>query len=299
MRILVTGHKGMLGSELLAYVSSRHEALGIDIQEADLSDPAQATEAVRHARPDVVVHTAAFTDVDGCESQVDTAYRVNAIGTRNVALACRDVGAVMLYMSTDYVFNGRKREPYTEFDPPDPLGVYARTKLAGEQFVRDLLDSWLIVRTSWLAGRNGKNFVETMLGLARKKQPITVVNDQIGTPTFVADLVPELVRVIQDGAWGLYHISSQGACSWFDYAVRLFELAGLDVEVKSTTTQALARPAPRPAYSVLRNYMLELTIGDRMPHWEDGLRRYLGARGDWSVEDLGSPCIGADNIYIT
>ena len=278
MRILVTGHKGMLGSELLEYLSESHDVSGIDIEQADLRDLDQALRVIQAAEPDVVVHTAAFTDVDACESQVDTAYQVNAVATRNVAMACQDTAATMVYISTDYVFNGRKKDPYIEYDATDPLSVYGKSKLAGERYVEGLLTSWVIIRTSWLCGKNGKNFVETMLRLAGTKRQIAVVNDQAGSPTFVPDLVREMKRVIETGAYGTYHISSQGACSWFDYACKLFELANLDVEVLPTTTQAFGRPAPRPAYSVLRNYVLELTIGDRMPHWEEGLKKYLAAR---------------------
>lgn len=289
MRILVTGHRGMLGSELVEYLSADHQIQGIDIQEADLRELDQAVAAVRAARPDLVIHTAALTDVDGCESRADAAYQVNALGTRNVALACRQTSAALAYISTDYVFNGRKQEPYIEYDAPDPLSVYGKSKLAGEGYVRDLLSSWYILRTSWLCGKNGKNFVETMLGLAGNRRRIDVVNDQVGTPTFVGDLVAEIARIVQQPAYGVYHISSQGACSWFEYACKLFDMAGVEVEVRPITTQALGRPAPRPAYSVLRNYVLELTLGDRMPHWHEGLARYLATRGPGVSSGSPSP----------
>ncbi|HID30841.1 MAG TPA: dTDP-4-dehydrorhamnose reductase, partial [Desulfobacterales bacterium] len=201
---------------------------------------------------------------------------VNAIGTQNVALACGRLNAAMVYLSTDFVFNGRKRQPYIEFDEPDPLSVYGRSKLAGEMYVRALLRKWFIVRTSWLFGKHGKNFVETILRLAGEQDELRVVNDQIGSPTYAGDLVPEMTRLIATEAYGIYHIANHGSCSWFDYARRILEWAHVrNVRVVPISTEALGRPAPRPAFSVLRNYCMELTIGDRMRSWEEGLVDYL------------------------
>jgi len=233
-------------------------------------------EAIAIRSPQLVIHTAAYTDVDGCEQHPDRAHKVNAIGTQNIALACARLDATMVYISTDFVFNGRKGRPYIEFDAPDPLSVYARSKLAGEQYVRALLKKWFIVRTSWLFGKNGKNFVETILRLAGERDELSVVNDQIGSPTFAGDLVPEMARLIATEAYGIYHLSNNGACSWFDYARKILELAHVEnVRVVPISTETLGRPAVRPAYSVLRNYCMELTIGDRMRSWEEGLAAYL------------------------
>ncbi|RKY66847.1 MAG: dTDP-4-dehydrorhamnose reductase [Candidatus Latescibacterota bacterium] len=276
MKILITGHKGMLGTELMHFLSQEHEVSGIDLEEADITDRAQIMEAVAIRTPQFVIHTAAYTDVDGCEQHPDLAYQVNAIGTQNVALACARIDAAMVYISTDFVFNGRKKQPYIEFDAPDPQSVYARSKLAGEIFVRSLLRKGFIVRTSWLFGKHGKNFVETILRLAGERNELSIVNDQIGSPTFAGDLVPEMARLIATEAYGIYHLSNNGACSWFDYARKILELARVEnVRVVPISTEALGRPAVRPAYSVLRNYCMELTIGDRMRSWEEGLAAYL------------------------
>ena len=266
----------MLGTELMELLSTAHEVSGIDLDEADITDRAQIIEAIAIRSPQLVIHTAAYTDVDGCEQRPDVAYKVNAIGTQNVALACGRLNATMVYISTDFVFNGRKRQPYVEFDEPDPLSVYGRSKLAGERYVRALLRKSFIVRTSWLVGKHGKNFVEAILRLAGERDELRVVNDQIGSPTFAGDLVPEMARLIATEAYGIYHISNCGSCSRFDYACKILALAQVEnVHVVPISTEALGRPAPRPAFSVLRNYCMELTIGDRMRSWEEGLVDYL------------------------
>lgn len=276
MKLLITGHKGMLGTELMHFLSQEHEVSGIDLEEADITDRAQIMEAIAIRSPQIVIHTAAYTDVDGCEQHPDLAYKVNAIGTQNVALACGRLDATMVYISTDFVFNGRKNEPYIEFDEPDPLSVYARSKLAGEWYLRSLVRKGFIVRTSWLFGRHGNNFVETILRLAGERDELCIVNDQIGSPTFAGDLVPEMARLIATEAYGIYHLSNNGACSRFDYARKILEVAHAEnASVIPISTEALGRPAVRPAYSVLRNYCMELTIGDRMRSWEEGLAAYL------------------------
>ena len=266
----------MLGTELMQFLSQEHEVSGIDLDEADITNREQITETIAIRSPQLVIHTAACTDVDGCEQHPDRAYRVNAIGTQNIALACARLDATMVYISTDFVFNGRKNHPYIEFDAPDPLSVYARSKLAGEQYVRALVNKGFIVRTSWLFGKHGRNFVETILRLAGERDELRIVNDQIGSPTFAGDLVPEMARLIATEAYGIYHLSNQGACSWFDYARKILEYAHVrNVRVVPISTEALGRPAVRPAYSALRNYCMELTIGDRMRSWEEGLAAYL------------------------
>ena len=276
MKILITGHKGMLGAELMHFLSRENEVSGIDLEEADITNREQILEAIAIRSPQLVIHTAAYTDVDGCEQHADRAYKVNAIGTQNVALACARLDATMVYISTDFVFNGRKSRPYIEFDAPDPQSVYARSKLAGEQYVRSLLRKGFIVRTSWLFGKHGKNFVETILRLAGEQDELRIVSDQIGSPTFVGDLVPEMARLIATEAYGIYHLSNNGSCSWFDYTRKILELAHVEnVRVVPISTEALGRPAVRPAFSALRNYCMELTIGDRMRSWEEGLQAYL------------------------
>ncbi|MFH1009203.1 MAG: dTDP-4-dehydrorhamnose reductase [Candidatus Latescibacterota bacterium] len=276
MRILITGCKGMLGGECMALFAREHEVSGMDLGDADLTDRVQTIEAIASRSPELVIHTAACTDVDGCEQHPDRAFRVNAIGTQNVALACARLDATMVYISTDFVFGGQQDRPYTEFDAPDPLSVYASSKLAGEMYVRALLKRWYIVRTSWLFGRHGKNFVETILRLGGEQDELRVVDDQIGTPTFAGDLVTEMARLVATEAYGIYHLSNKGSCSWFEFAQEILERAHVEgVRVLPISTEALARAAPRPAFSVLRNYCMELTIGDHMRVWEEGLAAYL------------------------
>ncbi len=253
MKILVTGCNGMLGAECMAFLSREHEVSGIDLDDADITDRAQIMETVAIRSPQLVIHTAAYTDVDGCEQHPDRAYKVNAIGTQNVALACARLDATMVYISTDFVFNGRKKQPYIEFDEPDPKSVYARSKLAGEQYVRSLVNKGFIVRTSWLFGKHGKNFVETILRLAGERDELRIVSDQIGSPTFAGDLVQEMARLIATGAYGIYHLSNNGSCSWFDYARKILELAHVENgQVVPISPEALGRPAVRPAFSVRR-----------------------------------------------
>jgi dTDP-4-dehydrorhamnose reductase len=225
----------------------------------------------------VLINCAAFTNVDGCETEFDTAYRVNGIGAGNLARAASEKGAEIVHVSTDYVFDGEKREPYYEDDPVCPMSAYGRTKLAGETFVQVNNPRHWIVRTQWLYGHHGKNFVDTMLEAARSRPSLEVVNDQIGCPTYAKDLALEIVRIVEHGPpYGIYHGSNEGACSWFDFAKRILDGAGIrNVPVNPITSDKLKRPARRPAHSILRNYHLELTIGNRMRPWEEALADYL------------------------
>jgi dTDP-4-dehydrorhamnose reductase len=211
----------------------------------------------------LVLHAAAWTDVDGAEAEPVAAEAVNVVGTRNVVA----LGAPVVYFSTDYVFDGRKREPYVESDEPNPLGVYARTKLEGEREVRD---GW-IVRSSWLFGWTGKNFVRTMLALGEERDEVSVVADQVGSPTYVGHLAAA-TRELLELPGGVWHVAAEGECSWAEFARAIFEEAGLDCRVREITTDELGRPAPRPAYSVLRS---EREGAPRLPHWRDGLRACL------------------------
>jgi len=278
VKILITGHKGMLGSELAAFANSKgHEVVGLDIPEHDITRREEAVAFVRAQRPDIVIHAASMTAVDRCETEADMAYLVNATGTQNICLAAAELNIPLLYFSTDYIFDGTKDGIYDEWDAANPLSVYGKSKYAGEVFVRELCRRHYIVRISWLCGKNGANFVETMLKLARERDRVQVVDDQIGSPTFVADLVPEIFRLIDSGAFGTYHITNNGYCSWYEFAQKIFELQGLKVAVESVSTEKLSLPAPRPKNSRLSHKHYADAIGDRMPDWESGLAKYLQA----------------------
>ncbi|MEW5767616.1 MAG: dTDP-4-dehydrorhamnose reductase [bacterium] len=275
MRIVVTGAGGMLGHDLVEELQVGHEALPFGRVDLDVTDFEATGRKIKAARPEVIIHAAAYTDVDGAETNPEQAYQINALGTQNVVLAAQKIKALVVYISTDYVFDGQKKSPYHEFDPPNPQGVYARSKLAGEWYVQALLDRFVIVRTSWLFGRTGKNFVRTILKQAREGGVLKVVCDQVGSPTYTKDLAREIARLIPTHRYGIYHITNQGACSWYEFAAKILEFSGIRRELIPITTQELARPAPRPAYSVLANLCLELTIGRRMPCWEEALQEYL------------------------
>ncbi|MDI6704369.1 MAG: dTDP-4-dehydrorhamnose reductase [bacterium] len=277
MRILITGVKGMLGQDLKRGLSS-HELFGVDISDFDITDRYLTQKRIGEIKPEMVIHTAAYTDVDGCEKDPDLAYRVNAVGTQNVVLACKEYHVIMVYISTDFVFSGDKKEPYIEFDHPNPINVYGQSKLAGEWFVQNLLDRFFIIRTSWLFGKNGRNFVDTILKLAAEKDFLEVVNDQVGSPTYTVHLAQEINRLIKTSSFGIYHISNRGYCSWFEFAKRVLKISGKETRVLPIKSQELNLPAKRPPYSVLRNYCLELTIGDEMKEWDVALEEYLSTK---------------------
>lgn len=275
-RILITGHRGMLGSELAPFAESQgHKVIGFDLPEHDITKREEMLSFARAERPEVIVHAASMTAVDDCESEADAAYRINATGTQNVCLAAQQLDAPIVYLSSDYVFDGEKTEPYDEWDPPHPLSVYGKSKYAGERFVRALCPKHYIVRVSWLCGHGGPNFVETILRLAAEREKLRVVNDQQGSPTFVSDLAPEILRLIASGAFGTYHITNQGCTTWYGFAKKIVELAGLSTRVVPCTTEEFPRPAPRPKNSRLSHRLYDNAIGDRMPTWEEGLRKYF------------------------
>jgi dTDP-4-dehydrorhamnose reductase len=241
-----------------------------------VTDYLAVTSAFSELKPDQVIHAAAMTDVDGCEYDRDRAYRVNGLGTRNVAAASAAASAELLYISTDYVFDGIKREPYLEHDAVNPQSTYGRSKLWGEEAVRDVHDRFYIVRTQWLYGKHGRNFVDTICKAARERPELQVVNDQTGCPTWAKDLARALYLILDKRpAYGLFHCSNNGSCTWFDFASAILDRGGIKTPVHPWTTKELNRPAKRPAYSVLRNFCLEMTIGDPMRSWEEALKDYL------------------------
>ena len=253
MKILITGSNGMLGHDLQEALKDKHELILTTSKTLDITDEGQVMEVICENRPDAVINSAAYTDVDGCEENQDTAYAVNGDGVRNLALACREVDCPLLHVSTDYVFNGKTDRPWVEDDEIGPATVYGKSKLKGEESILEILDKFFIVRTAWLYGINGKNFPKTMLELAENHSEITVVYDEVGSPTYTPDLACAISRLIETDYYGIYHITNSGSCSWCEFAKCIFEVAGVDVNVVPVTASEFARPAPRPSYSVLEN----------------------------------------------
>lgn len=278
MRILLTGHSGLLGTDLVPVLGRSHEVHGCSLPHRDITNPEHARHAVLEARPDLVIHAAAWTAVDECEKQPDVAYRVNALGTRNMVLAARDAGAAFCYISTDYVFDGRKTAPYLEYDPVSPLGVYGQSKWGGEQYVRYLCDRFYIVRAAWLFGHGGPCFPATILRLLRENGSVDVVTDQVGNPTYAADLAEAIRLIVESGLYGTYHAVNGGTTSWYDFARGVASAFGIDPgAIRPTTSDRFVRPAPRPANSALRNFVLEESLGHRMRPWQDALPDYVRA----------------------
>ncbi|UCH35355.1 MAG: dTDP-4-dehydrorhamnose reductase [Armatimonadota bacterium] len=282
MRVMVTGAEGMLGRAVVARLAPKHDVVGVDIGDFDITDHAAAEAAIAAARPDLVCHCAAYTDVDGCEREPDRAFRVNALGTWNTASACSAAGANMIYISTDFVFDGDKGEPYSEYDAPRPLGAYGASKLAGERHVRELVQRHFIVRTAWLFAEHGHNFV---LSILRKAQELAaaavasggapvlrVVADQIGSPTYARDLADAIARHIVDShLYGTYHITNAGSCSWAEFAAEALRYAGSPAQVEPISWKDWPSPTRRPAYAVLRHLSLELQGRDDIRPWQEAL----------------------------
>ncbi len=268
----------MLGRDLLPLLSAKHEVLGRDIQDFDITDRKRVQEEIAACRPDVVIHAAAYTDVDGCETRSDLAFAVNGEGALHVALGCAHVGSRMIHLSTDYVFDGKSEIPYPEGFPPNPLSVYGKSKLQGELYVQKVLEDYLIVRTEWLYGRHGKNFVDTILRLAGQQGELRVVNDQRGSPTFTKDLSQAMGRLVIEETPGILHVTNSGSCTWFEFAQKILNLTpspGRKARVIPISSAELARPAQRPANSVLDCSRFERITGFHMRNWEEGLKEYL------------------------
>ncbi|OAM92802.1 dTDP-4-dehydrorhamnose reductase [Pelosinus fermentans] len=273
MKILVTGANGQLGREI-AIQGRGHELILTDSDTLDITNGEDVKSYFLAIKPQVVIHCAAYTNVDGAETDFDGAFRVNVVGTQNIAAGCLEVGARMVYVSTDYVFDGKNQEAYREFDQVNPQSVYGRTKWQGEEMVRQILSRHFIVRTAWLYG-DGNNFVRTMLKLAETNDTLRVVHDQLGTPTSTVDLARVIFLLLSSNAYGTYHATCQGQCSWYEFSCEIFRQTGKKITVVPVTTSEFPRPAKRPIRSVLDNHMLRMTVGDPMREWQDALKEYL------------------------
>ncbi len=273
MKILVTGSNGMLGYDIQK-VFADTELISLTHSDLDVTDLDRTTSRIKDINPDYVIHSAAYTDVDGCESDPEKAYLVNGLGPRNMAMACEEIKSPLVFISTDYVFDGTKKEPYDEWDRTNPVNKYGQSKLLGEQFVASMTNRYYIVRTSWLYGSNGKNFVDTISRLLSEKDVIEVVDDQVGSPTFTYDLAVTLKKLIGRG-YGTYHITNSSSCSWYDFAVEIAKLKESKTRVNPTSSDKFVRPAKRPAYSTLGNTMLKLEGIEELRHWKEALKAYL------------------------
>ena len=274
MKIFLTGAEGQLGKELQRRLQGS-DFLPTDVKELDITDADAVAAMIGKYRPDVVIHGAAYTQVDAAEEKIDLAYRVNAIGTQNIAMACRQVAASMIYISTDYVFDGKLGRAYTEIDQTNPLSIYGKSKYAGEVLARQATDRLFVLRTAWLYG-DGPNFVRTMLKLGQERDSLQVVNDQFGCPTGTTDLAEAVLRFSQTERFGTYHAVNTGVATWYEFACKIFELAGnTKVVVNPVTTAEFVRPAPRPAYSPMDTRLLTLALGWQMRPWQEALAGYL------------------------
>jgi dTDP-4-dehydrorhamnose reductase len=276
MRYLVTGSEGMLGKDLVGFLRHQNEeVVGWDLPEHDVTDVEKTINGIHQVGPDVVFHLAARTDVDGCEDDLAGATAVNFQGTWAVALGVEELSRKMVYVSTDYVFDGKSDRPYRENDTVNPLSVYGRTKLMGENAIRRSCRHHFIVRTSWLYGKHGRNFVDTIRQKSSQVPHIDVVNDQVGSPTYARDLCRPLWDIAKSKYFGTYHVTNSGQCSWFDLAVEIVRLTGAKCEVAPIDTATAARKAPRPAYSVLDNREFKRRFGKELRPWQEALRSHL------------------------
>ena len=280
MKILVCGANGMLGQDLIKQLTAEnHDIDATDYGTLNICDLEQIIMRVKEFVPDMIINCAAHTNVDGCETDIDNAYRINAIGPKNLAIAANMVYASLVHISTDYIFDGETNRSYLEEDFPNPQSVYGKSKYFGEQNVKALTNKYFILRTQWLYGVGGKNFVKTMLNLAKNSLSLKVVNDQFGSPTYTADLAEVICRLIKTSAYGTYHVTNSGYCTWFQFTKDIMELAGIAIEINPCATEEFPRPAKRPKFSVLENLNLRLCGFREMRHYKDALKYYLKEEG--------------------
>ena len=292
MKILITGSNGQLGNELQRIISigtseigevseiiKTAEVFALDVDRLDITKLEEVKKVLTEINPDVVINCAAATNVDGCESNQDLAFKINAIGPRNLAIVSEEIGAKLVQVSTDYVFSGVGETPLTEFELTAPYSVYGKTKLLGEEYVRELCSKYYIVRTAWLYGYVGHNFVYTMMKLGNMKDEISVVNDQLGNPTHANDLAYHILKLIETEEYGVYHCTGKGECSWYDFASEIMKLSGRSCKVNPCTSEEYKTMNPnaakRPEFSSLDNMMLRCTVGDEMRDWKEALKSFM------------------------
>lgn len=276
MRVLVTGVKGQLGHDMIKELFQRgHEGIGVDVQEMDITDMEAVRRVMGEAKPQALVHCAAWTAVDAAEDRLEDCRRVNACGTENLAVQCREMDIPMIYLSTDYVFDGEGERPWEPDDERHPLNAYGQTKYEGELAVEKYLEKYFIVRISWVFGVNGHNFIKTMLHLGESHTSVSVVDDQIGSPTYTADLAVLLVSMLESDKYGRYHATNEGFCSWYEFAREIFRMAGMPVQVIPVKSEEFPSKARRPHNSRMSKEKLTEMGFERLPVWQDALHRYL------------------------
>ena len=282
MRVFVTGVKGQLGYDVMNELEKQGlEGIGVDIDEMDITDADQVNKVIKEAAPDAVIHCAAYTAVDAAEDNEEICRKVNAQGTENIAKVCEELDIKMMYISTDYVFDGQGERPWEPDDNRTPLNVYGQEKYEGELAVEELIEKYFIVRIAWVFGLNGSNFIKTMLRLGKERGAVKVVDDQIGSPTYTYDLARLLVDMIQTDRYGRYHATNEGLCSWYEFAKEIFHQAGMDeVEVTPVDSDGFPAKAKRPKNSRMSKEKLSQNGFERLPSWQDALKRYLVSLGE-------------------
>ena len=280
MRILVTGVKGQLGYDVMNELAKReHTGIGVDIEEMDITDAAKVEQVIKESEVEAVIHCAAYTAVDAAEDNAELCHKINAEGTENIAKVCKELDLKMIYISTDYVFNGEGTRPWEPDDEREPLNVYGQAKYEGELAVEKYLEKYYIVRIAWVFGVNGKNFIKTMLNLSETHDELSVVNDQIGSPTYTYDLAKLLVDMVETDKYGRYHATNEGLCTWYEFATEIFRQAGKEITVHPVTSEQFPSKAKRPHNSRMSKDKLEANGFDRLPTWQDALNRYLKTIG--------------------
>lgn len=282
MKILVTGAKGQLGTDVMNELEKQGlEGIGVDVAEMDITDPDACRNVISSSKVDAVIHCAAYTAVDAAEDNVELCHKVNAVGTRNIAEVCHDLAIKLMYISTDYVFDGQGERPWEPDDNRTPLNVYGQEKYEGELAVEELIEKYFIVRIAWVFGLNGSNFIKTMLRLGKEHGAVKVVDDQIGSPTYTYDLARLLVDMIQTDRYGRYHATNEGLCSWYEFAKEIFHQAGMDeVQVTPVDSDGFPAKAKRPKNSRMSKEKLSQNGFERLPSWQDALKRYLVSLGE-------------------
>lgn len=288
MKVLIIGAKGQLGSEIIHIANKQScelgvipkeykflDTVGVGSKELDIANLELVKKYMIKMKPDIVINSAAYTNVDGCESNKDLAFKVNSLGPRNLAIICEQFGSKLIHISTDYVFDGNGSIPYREYDATNPINIYGKTKLLGENYVREFCSKYFIVRTAWLYGTNGNNFVKTILKASKEKGQLDVVDDQRGNPTNAEDLVYHILKLAVTEEYGIYHCTGVGECSWYDFAKAIVQYADIECDITPTASDKINRAAKRPMFSSLDNMMLRCTIGDDMRVWNEALKRYI------------------------
>jgi dTDP-4-dehydrorhamnose reductase len=275
MRIVVTGANGQLGKDVVKLLGQKYEVHGLIRDQLDITNESQCLQEITDIHPDVVIHCAAYTAVDQAETDADNAYLVNAVGTKNLVSAAEQIGAKFCYISTDYVFDGTVTTAYSEVDKTNPQSIYGKSKRAGEEYVDSLSSKYFIVRTSWVYGLYGTNFVKTMLSLAKTRDLLKVVSDQFGSPTYTVDLARFLEQLIQTERYGIYNASNSGVCSWYEFACAIFEESGVNIKVEPCMTEEFLRLAPRPRNSAMEHGAIRANGFEDLRPWREGLRDFL------------------------